>query len=89
MHPRQKSVSRLSDSRKRVFKGTRAVPSRVNEVRNALNKIKRGEAEPEEVLETYSHIDGIERSVSVALAKREQDMDEDFEDEWQADFTLE
>ncbi|WP_097008602.1 hypothetical protein [Haloarcula litorea] len=66
----------------------RDVQPDVNEVRNALDKIKRGEAEPDEVLEKYSHIDGIERSISVALAKREQDADEDFEDEWQADFSI-
>jgi len=63
----------------------------VNEVREALQQVKRGETDPEDVLERFNHIDGIERSVSVAVAKREQDenIEDGFENSFDADFTLE
>ncbi len=67
------------------------VPSRVNEMRETLQQVKHGETDPDEVLERFNDVDGIERSISVAVAKREQDenIEDGFENSFDADFTLE
>jgi hypothetical protein len=60
------------------------------DVIEALDKLREGEIEADEVREMHSHIDGIERSISVAIAQREQTMDEnEFKQSFEADFELE
>lgn len=43
-------------------------------VRDAIKACKRGEIDEEEVLDLYEDVDGIERSIAVARAKRNQSM---------------
>ncbi|WP_276270923.1 hypothetical protein [Haloarcula litorea] len=58
-------------------------------VREALEALKRGEITAGEVREKFGHVDGIERSISVAIAKWNQDMtQEEFEDSFSAEFSL-
>ncbi|UIO99898.1 hypothetical protein Hbl1158_00555 [Halobaculum sp. CBA1158] len=60
------------------------------DVIEALDKLREGEIEADEVREMHSDIDGIERSISVAIVQREQTMDEDeFKQSFEADFELE
>ncbi|WP_436932670.1 hypothetical protein [Halosimplex halobium] len=58
-------------------------------VDEALEALKDGETTASKVREQYGHVDGIKRSISVALAKRNQDMtQEEFEDSFSAEFSL-
>ncbi|SNZ12344.1 hypothetical protein SAMN06269185_1636 [Natronoarchaeum philippinense] len=58
-------------------------------VDEALEALKDGETTASKVREQYGHVDGIERSISVALAKRNQDMTQEvFEDSFSAEFSL-
>jgi len=59
-------------------------------VNEALDELREGEIEAEEVHGMYSHKDGIDRWLSVAIAQREQTMDEnEFKQSFEANFELE
>lgn len=58
-------------------------------VREALDALKNGDISPGKVREKFGHVDGIERSISVATAKRNQDMaQEEFEESFDAEFEM-